>query len=211
MKRLLRHRPSPALVVASLALLVALSGTSVASVTQLLPRNSVGTKQLQPKSVTGPKIRDKAIGPRKIATNAVTTEKVRNRSLRADDFAPGELPAGPPGPAGPAGAAGPSGPAGPAGSVTRLTAVVLASGSIARSQGTSGASRLGVGQFEVVFTQDVAGCTYLGTMGQPNAILPIQGEIMVTPRVGNTSAVHVYTRSSDGLPADRPFHLIVVC
>ena len=44
MRRILRHRPSPALVVACLALTIALGGTSYAAVT--LPRNSVGTPQL---------------------------------------------------------------------------------------------------------------------------------------------------------------------
>ena len=51
--------------------------------------------------------------------NSVTSRQVVDRSLRAADFAPNQLPAGRPGPtgaagpAGPAGAAGPQGPAGP--------------------------------------------------------------------------------------------------
>ena len=46
MKRLVRHRPSPAMVVACLALGIALTGTSVAAVTALAP-NSVGTAQIK--------------------------------------------------------------------------------------------------------------------------------------------------------------------
>ena len=88
------------MVVACLALLVALGGTSVAAVSQLVPRNSVGTAQLRSNAVATPKIRN----------NAITSPKVRNRSLLAVDFAVGQIPAGP---AGPAGAAGPAGPAGP--------------------------------------------------------------------------------------------------
>ena len=49
MRRVLRHRPSPALVVACIALAIALGGTSYAAVT--LPRNSVGTKQLKKNAV----------------------------------------------------------------------------------------------------------------------------------------------------------------
>jgi hypothetical protein len=94
------HRPSPAMIVACAALLVALGGTSVAAVTQLVPRNSVGTAQL----------RNNAVATAKIRNNAVTTAKVRNRSLRAVDFAVGQIPAGPAGPTGPAGPAGPAGP-----------------------------------------------------------------------------------------------------
>jgi hypothetical protein len=52
------RRPSPALVVASLALLVALSGVGYAAV---VPRASVGTPQLKRNAVTSPKIKDATI------------------------------------------------------------------------------------------------------------------------------------------------------
>jgi hypothetical protein len=81
-------RPSPALVVACLALAVALSGTSYADVLNV-PPNSVGTPHLK--------------------ANAVVSSKVRNRSLLAVDFKPGQLPAGARGPKGDAGAPGVSG------------------------------------------------------------------------------------------------------
>jgi hypothetical protein len=87
------RRPSPPMVVAFVALLVALAGTSYAAIQ--LPANSVGTKQLK--------------------KNAVTGKKVKNRSLKAVDFATGQLPAGPAGPAGPQGSQGPAGPQGPKG------------------------------------------------------------------------------------------------
>jgi hypothetical protein len=122
MRMLLGRRPSPAMVVACLALIVALGGTSVAAVTQLVPRNSVGPRQIQFGAVTGPKIRN----------NAITTAKVRNASLLRADFARGQLPAGatgPAGPAGPAGAAGPAGPAGVIGAITvRVNSVTVADG-----------------------------------------------------------------------------------
>jgi hypothetical protein len=98
MRRIPLRRPSPALVIACLALGVALAGTSYATVLQV-PRSSVGTPQLRTGAVTTSKIR----------ANAVTGAKVRNRSLRRADFAPGQLPAGPTGPAGPAGPPGLSG------------------------------------------------------------------------------------------------------
>ena len=93
---LLKSRPSPALVVACLALLVALSGVGVAA-TLAVPRNSVGTVQLR--------------------NNAVISSKVKNGSLLRADFKSGQLPAGP---AGPAGAAGPAGPAGPSDAYARF-------------------------------------------------------------------------------------------
>ena len=195
MRRIVHRRPSAALVVACIALLVALGGTSVAAVSQLVPRNSVGTVQLR--------------------SNAVISAKVKNRSLLAVDFRRGQIPVGPTGPAGPAGAPGPAGaagPAGPAGTVTRLTAVVNASGSLARSQGTTSAGRVGLGQYEVIFTQDVTTCTYVAAIGNAaaGAVTPV-GQASVVPRNGNANGVGVATFDSAGAFADRPFHLIVVC
>jgi hypothetical protein len=79
------------MVVACLALAVSLSGAAYA-VSTALPRNSVGTAQLR--------------------NNAVNSAKVRNASLRAADFAPGQIPRGPQGPAGPQGAQGQPGASG---------------------------------------------------------------------------------------------------
>jgi hypothetical protein len=84
MRRRVR-RPSAALVVACCALLVALSGTSVASVTQALPANSVGEVQLR--------------------ASAVTSEKVKDETLQVIDLAPRAR-------AALTGSAGPQGPKG---------------------------------------------------------------------------------------------------
>ncbi|MFM9124132.1 MAG: hypothetical protein ACKOSO_02975, partial [Actinomycetota bacterium] len=81
------RRPSPALVIALIALFFSLAGTGWA-VTQL-PRNSVGTPQLKANAVTGPKVKD--------------------GSLSTADFAAGTLLTGPTGPAGPQGERGPRG------------------------------------------------------------------------------------------------------
>ena len=119
MPRMSLRRPSPAMVVACLALLVALGGTSVAAV-NALPSNSVGTAQLKSSAVTNAKI----------AANAVNSAKVKNGSLSKADFAPGQLPAGPQGPAGPTGATGAQGTAGVIGPVTDRTAMVTVPGGI---------------------------------------------------------------------------------
>jgi hypothetical protein len=60
MKQLRRLRPTPAMVVACIALSVALGGTSVAAI-NALPKNSVGTKQLKNNAVTSPKIKNNAV------------------------------------------------------------------------------------------------------------------------------------------------------
>jgi hypothetical protein len=74
-------------LVAYLALFAALGGTSYAAIK--LPRNSVGKAQIR--------------------RNAVTSAKVRDRSLLARDFKKGQLPAGPQGDTGPQGPAGQDG------------------------------------------------------------------------------------------------------
>jgi hypothetical protein len=60
LQRLSRRIPSPAMVVACLALMVALGGTSYAAIK--LPANSVGTKQLKKGAVTGVKVKKNALG-----------------------------------------------------------------------------------------------------------------------------------------------------
>jgi hypothetical protein len=89
------------LVLSTTALLVAVLGATPlgrAAYEAIVPRNSVGPAQLRARAVTNVKIRG----------DAVTSGKVKNRSLRAIDFAVGELPAGPVGPTGARGAVGPS-------------------------------------------------------------------------------------------------------
>jgi hypothetical protein len=89
-------RPSPAMVVACLALIVALGGTSYAAVQ--LTANSVGTQQLKPG----------AVRTSDIHRGAVTSLKVRDFSLLRRDFKRGQLPRGPRGATGATGAAGAS-------------------------------------------------------------------------------------------------------
>jgi hypothetical protein len=109
-----RH-PSPALVISCVALVFALAGTGYATVLQV-PRNSVGTLQLK--------------------NAAVTSAKVKNRTLLRADFAAGQLPAGPAGPTGPIGPAGPAGPAGLSG-VERVDTTSASNSVTAKTQATT--------------------------------------------------------------------------
>ena len=95
MRKRFAKLPSPALVLASVALGIALGGTSVAAVSQL-PRGSVGAAQLKTNAVTTAKIRN----------NDVRSADVRNGSLLRVDFRRGQIPAGPPGPQGAPGVSG---------------------------------------------------------------------------------------------------------
>ena len=100
--------PSPAIVIASLALLLSLTGTAVASVLitgAQIKNNTVGTLDLKNNDVRSADVRN----------NGLTSLDVMNGTLKAIDFAPGQLPAGPAGPAGQQGPAGPQGAPGLAG------------------------------------------------------------------------------------------------
>jgi hypothetical protein len=96
MRPLKLRRPSPALVISCLALLVSLSGTGIAAV-NALPRGSVGPAQLQ--------------------TGAVNSLKVKDGALRLVDFAAAQraLLKGDTGPQGPQGPKGDKGDRGPKG------------------------------------------------------------------------------------------------
>lgn len=120
MKRIVARRPSPSMVVAFVALTAALSGTSYAA---LAAKNSVGSAQIRPKAVKNSDL----------ASNAVTSAKVKNRSLRAVDFRSRDraLLKGDKGDTGPAGATGAKGAKGDKGD--------------AGAQGPAGSARAYVG------------------------------------------------------------------
>lgn len=84
MKLLTPLRPSPAMVVACIALTVALGGTSYAAIA--LPKNSVGTRQLKKNAVTGVKVKANAITGVKVKANAITSPKVATNSLTGADI-----------------------------------------------------------------------------------------------------------------------------
>jgi hypothetical protein len=74
------RRPSPALIVAIIALIASLTGTSFAAV-QKLGKNSVGSKQLKSKSVTTGKIAQNAVTGAKVASNTLTSADINLSQL----------------------------------------------------------------------------------------------------------------------------------
>jgi hypothetical protein len=99
------RRPSPATLIAMLALFVALAESSFAEPVRSAATALISGKQLRTNAVAGRHIRDGAVG----------TAEVRNGSLGLQDFEAGQLPQGPKGDAGPAGPQGPAGETGPIG------------------------------------------------------------------------------------------------
>lgn len=99
MRKVPIRRPSPALVVACVALGVALTGTSYATVLNV-PDGSVTTAKIKNGAVTTPKLKNDAVTVDKLGANSVRAGQVKNGSLLKEDFKSGQLPAGPQGPQG---------------------------------------------------------------------------------------------------------------
>jgi hypothetical protein len=204
--RLLRRRPSPALVISSIALLFALAGTSIAAV-NALPRNSVGNAQLK--------------------NNSVTSIKVKDRSLLSKDFKLGQIPAGPAGPAGaagpagPAGPKGPTGPAGPAGTANIKWALVKADATIVQQSGGVTMTSHSTGSYILDFGSAVnaklivtSPATAGGdTGGRDDTIAgPCGGttEGSICASGNDTSHVRVQTFNATGVAGDHPFYVAVI-
>ena len=185
---------SPSMAVALIALFVALSAGAYAA-TQL-PKNSVGATQIKP--------------------SAVTSAKVRDGSLKANDFARGQLPAGPAGAAGAAGAPGATGPAGARGADGAGTpspfAVVRATGTLDRGSHIVSVNHGATGIYSVNTDRDISKCAFVAGIGAAGVDGSLSGEIS-TERINasNTTAVEIKTRDSAGQDADRAFHLAVIC
>ena len=69
--------PSPAMLVALVALFVSLGGSAYAV-------SKVGTKQIKNGAVTTPKLKNKAVTAAKISDGAITTAKVKSGAIQGD-------------------------------------------------------------------------------------------------------------------------------
>jgi Pentapeptide repeats (8 copies) len=83
-KRRWLRAPSPAMIVACIALFVALGGTSYAAIR--LPANSVGTKQIKNSAVTGVKVKNATLTGAKIKNATLTGAKIKDASLTGADI-----------------------------------------------------------------------------------------------------------------------------
>lgn len=181
----IRERLSYANVTATLALFLALGGTSYALT---LPRNSVGSQQ----------IRAKAVGAGELRTGSVRSSDVKDRALGVRDLSRRAR-------ASLRGAAGPAGPAGtPA--VTYRAAIDAAGGRLRGNAKVSDAR--GINGRLIGFDTSVAECISTATLANVDGNDPPPGRITVGREGGG---VLVRTFDAAGNPAFLPFHLIVAC
>ena len=186
----LRSHLSYANVMATIAVFVALGGTSYA--VAKLPRNSVSAKQIRQGAVGKSELRNRAIRSRHINDGSVALRDLSSATRSS--------------------LVGPPGPPGPAGTVIDLGAAVNSGGGLRLAKGVEGLNHgAGSGLYEVRFDRDLASCLAVASPSDVeggNVARPENGEIVT--RVEGRS-VFVRTRNSGGAPTDLPFHLIVVC
>jgi hypothetical protein len=188
-------RPSPALVISIVALSVAIGGSAYAALK--LPKNSVGTKQIK--------------------ANAVTSAKVKNRSLVAKDFKAGQVPAGPQGVTGAQGVQGIQGVQGNAGApATRLWVAINAGASPTIAKGSGAATAvdrsIGQGRYLVTWDRDVGECGWLVTAGGSEVGgVPPDAFGSVHQSSTGPSVLFVEMRDHTGTLTDADFTVAVLC
>ena len=197
MRLLSKFRPSPAMVIACVALLLVLGGTGYAA-SKALPRNSVTSVQVKDHSLLA---RDFRAGQ-------------LPRGLRGLQ--------GPAGPQGAAGPQGPAGPAGPSGSASIKWVLVRPDGGIAAQSGSiTLAAHPSSGNYFLNFTSAVTGHLILSSGAYANDPGDQRGETTAGPcgggsegrtcptGVDTTSHVWIQTRNNDGIPSDHSFYVAV--
>lgn len=180
MRRTSLRRPSAAMVVACLALFVSLAGTSFATVSQIIPRN--------------------AIGPAQLKDNSVTSEKVRDFSLRLWDFKRGQLPRGP---------AGPVGPQGPQGATGGIGPLILHEASVLVPANTTN-SRYATRSIHVRCQpgeRAIAGGTWWSNDADDAELITVYSRAIVESK----RAVGWRARGGSDIPEDRTFNVQVLC
>ena len=183
----MRERFSYANVMATIAVFLALGGTSYAL---SLPRNSVGSAELRPDSV----------GPSELRPNAVRSPAVRNRSIKLRDIARGARKSL-------RGQPGPRGPAGPA--AVSFFASINSSGLAIEGNARSITSPE-PGARHVRFGRQLSDCVATATL--VGGVSPDEGPAAgVRVELGDGEGVLVRTFDEQANAAYLPFNLIVVC
>ena len=77
----IRKRLTYANVMSSIAVFFVLGGGAAIAAKNVLPKNSVGPKQLRKNAVTAAKLKRNAVTAAKLKRNAVTTAKIKNRAI----------------------------------------------------------------------------------------------------------------------------------
>lgn len=166
MRQRIKDRMTYANVTASLALFIALGGSSYAALT--LPRDSVGSNQIRARAVRSSELRDGSV-----------TLKDINRGARLALH----------------GAAGKTGATGPPGAAaTRYFAAVSAAGAFVRGDATNGGRAGAIGSYVVGFSGSTSTCAAAATLGTTDASTTVPGRITTNDQAGRVG-VQTYDAS----------------
>ena len=184
MKRRLRA-PSPAMVVALIALFVSLGGSAYAVAT-------IGSDDIINGSIRNRDFKDGTLRGQEAKRDGFGGGAIKESTL-------GQVPS-----------AGSALGAAVADGVNRQ-AVVSNVGATVRGRLVASSAQTGPGQYQVIFDRDVRNCVYAATLGDESAAGPGNGQISVTSAAANVNGVRVVTRNSAGEAENRSFHVIVSC
>jgi hypothetical protein len=203
LRNLKQLRPSPALVVSTIALFVALGGSAFAAAT-------IGTSDIKDGAVTNKKLHDDAVRGAKVENDSLTGRDLDEKTLN-------QVPS-----ANHAKRADRADLAGTAINANNVLSAVVGRGAQgctllrATQPGTSaniatGHSGPAASACVVDFSRDVTECTYIAGIGENFAGEAPAGLTTTAASVGNQQAVFVRTMNISGDNKARPFHLQVVC
>jgi hypothetical protein len=206
----IRQRLTYANVMATIAVFVAIGGTSYAALT-----------------IGSPQVRNNSLRSADIRNGAIRSVDVRNRSLLARDFRRGQLPRGAqgaPGPAGPAGPAGPQGERGEKGdkgdkgdageAATRLFAKVRKDGGLQYDRGAIASTMSPEYAYTVTFERDLTGCVAVAVPGHATPQPPgdsVDPDVHAQVGLSGTQAFASFLDPQTDLNQPTSFHLAVFC
>ena len=182
MKRFIRL-PSPALVIACVALFVSMGGVSYGLATGV-----IDGREIKNGSIRNPDFKNGTLRGQEAKRDGFGGGAIKESTLtQVPNAATAE-------------------------GVSRF-AVVAPNGESARARGATATRRGAPdsGQYEVDFDRDIRGCAYSATLGDPGTGPPGTGQIAVGQLSTNANTVRIVTRNTNGNPADRAFHLVVNC
>jgi len=181
----LKRLPSPAMVVACIALFAALGGTSYA-----LATGSITSREIRDGTIRNPDFKDGTLRGQEFKRDSLGGGAIKESTL-------GTVPSA------------------SAADGLALRVVVGADGSRTNDRGVVSTAKLAEGRYQVIFDRDIGACVASATLVQASpARDPTAagtGQIAVARIPDNANGLTVVTAGSGGAFADRGFHLLLSC
>ena len=198
----LKRLPSPAMIVALVALFAALGGTSYAALSagsitsREIKNGSIRNVDFKKGTLRGQEFKRDSLGGGAIKEESLDASKLGNvrTASRATEAERAALADG----------------------LTRQVAVGADGARSLDRGGVVSVTKTATGRYQVIFDADVSKCVPSATLAiaAPPADrrdASVTGEIAVAPLAGNVNGVEVATADSAGAAADRAFQLLVSC